>query len=1158
MCSKYLLIGIVAQCFFYSLIFADNSNAQSKSIDEVKVNVKLNNATFEEFISQVEGQTDFKFFFGNVKQSKIKGITLNANNEKLAEVLKELSQMTKLSFRQVNYSIGVYKNNQTESVISDANTVYQQITVTGKVRSDDSPEGLPGVNVVIRGTNQGTVTDINGNYSINVPSTESVLVFSSIGFTTEEVPVGTRTVINIDMIPDVKTLGEIVVVGYGTQLQGTVTGSVSKLSAEKLESKPVVSVESALQGQVSGVSVVNNGSPGVAPTVRIRGVGSVSYASDPLYVIDGVAVGNLNNFDVKDIESVSILKDAASAAIYGSRAAQGVVLITTKSGNRTGKSTLSFDASYGSQKAWKTLDLLNSEEYIRFGTDLITNGTKIGDQLNIPNRFSQMDDPIYEGATQTYAQTETDWQDQVFQTAPIVQMNVNYSGGNENSTFYTSYGRFSQEGIMRGTEYDRHSFRLNSDHKISKLISFGENIKVSYSEMTRERSSGGRTMVKHMLNMAPYVPVYNPTNRGGFGGMQNADGNDAENPVRIADLEKDRGYIVNILGNVYGEVNFTDWLSFRSSVGMEYTSDRTTINLPRFNEGTNSRPNLQLTDNRFTFFSPVLTNQLNIDKTIDKHYINAVLVAEQQITRMTVLNGSGRHPTNVIQELAGAESQSLNGSREETVLQSYAGRLNYAFDNKYLINFSIRRDGSSVFAPGKKIGYFPGGSIGWVVSRESFMDNANFISNLKLRASYGSLGFNRLGAYPWQNSIFTNTAPVFNNTVSGNTGAYFSRIANAELEWEITKMSNFGFDLALLDNSITLSADYFIRQTDNLIVENPLPTSMGYADNPPTNIGSMKNWGYEFTAGYNKSVGDFQFGVEGNISFVKNEVLKLSEFQPTIDRGAVTGDYGNETLTRTQAGYPIQGFYGWVVEGIFQSNDEAKNAPVRQNLPGNPDDYDPAVHTAGGDLKFKDIDGFDEYGNLIGRPDGKIDGADRTYIGSYIPDFSYGLNFTASYKRFSASMLVQGVQGNEIYNGTKVLTQGMVRLFNAEKAVLNAWTEGNTNTDVPRAVNGDPNANARTSTRFVEDGSYMRIKNLTIGYSLPNESLSSILNGAISGVNIYVTAQNLLTLTKYSGYDPEIGASNVYSGGNATLLQGVDFGFYPQPRSFILGVNVSF
>ncbi|MCF8357883.1 MAG: TonB-dependent receptor [Prolixibacteraceae bacterium] len=1001
----------------------------------------------------------------------------------------------------------------------------------GKV-IDENGEPLYGVNVVIKGTTVGTTTDDSGNYVLQAEG-ESVLTFSFIGYQTVEVPVQNQNVINVTLTSNIEELEDIVVVGYGTQRRQDLTGSISNIKAEKLESKPVSSVESALQGQVPGVTVVNSGSPGQAPTVRIRGIGSVNFASDPLYVIDGVPVENLNNFDIKDMESVSILKDAASAAIYGSRAANGVVIITTKKGSRTGKLNLSVDASTGIQNAWKTLDLMNSDEYIRFGTDLLTNAG-----LDLPYRFSHMNEAVYEGADKTYAETETDWQDEMFRSAPINQVKVDLSGGNNRYRFYTSYSNFSQDGIMVGTSYKRHSFRINTESNLNKYITIGEKMKASYSEMLNEKNSGGRTQIKHMVNQVPYLPVKDPTLPGGYRSANANDGTDPENPVRIALMDIDKTNVVNMVGNVFVDIKFFDWLKFRSNIGMEYTSNRHTINLPIYSDGFNQRPDHELTDNRYTFYSKIFTNQLTFDRSFGNHYVNAVAVAEQQTTYYSNLNGFGRHATNDLNQLAGTSSQTVDGSLSETALISYAGRLNYAYAEKYLLSFSFRRDGSSVFAPGKKWGTFPGGSIGWVVSEENFMDDIAAISNLKLRASYGTLGFNAVGAYPWQASIYTNTSAVFNNTEY--IGAYYNKLPNESLEWEITTMTNAGFDLGLFNDALTFSAEYYERHVDNLIVNNPLPTSMGYASNPVANVGAMKNWGYDFTLGYAKNIGDFKFNINGNISFINNEVLSLSVGAPAIEVGGQTSDYGGYMITRTEKGEPIQGFYGWQTEGLFQSQSEIDE--LNQKAQNSGAVYYQTESTSPGDVKFVDLNN-----------DNTINDEDRTYLGSHLPDFTYGVNFSAEYKGFDVSLFIQGVQGNEIYNGTKVITQGMMRLFNQDRAVLDAWTPTNTDTNIPRAISGDPNHNTRTSDRFVEDGSYMRIKNLTIGYNFSDRITSGILKNAVKDLRLYFTAQNLLTFTNYTGYDPEIASRY-----NNTLTNGVDFGQYPQPRTLVFGIRATF
>ncbi|WP_010663019.1 SusC/RagA family TonB-linked outer membrane protein [Marinilabilia salmonicolor] len=1017
----------------------------------------------------------------------------------------------------------------------------QNVRITGTV-NDNTGQPLPGVNIIVEGTSTGTITDVDGNYSLEAPS-DGALVFNFIGFASQTVPIDGRSEIDVVLEQSDISLSEVVVVGYGTQKRENLTGAVTDIRAERMENKPVSSLTSALQGEAAGVSIVNSGGPGQEPVIQIRGVGSVNLSSAPLYVVDGMPVGSIEGLDPNSIQSVSILKDASSAAIYGSRAANGVLLITTKKGNRGGEITINIDASTGTQQMWKTLDLMNREQYMDFATEYLTNAGS-----DLPARFSNMNAPIYPGASQTFAETDTDWQDELFRSAPISKVNVDLTGGTEKFRFFTSYGFIDQEGIMVGTDYQRHSTTFNAEFKINDFLTIGENVTGSYGIRNNEKESGGRTMIKHIVNQIPYIPASVPVGtegyEHGYRTTAQVDDTDPENPLRIAEQDKDIYKRANIIGNAFAELSFTDWLKFKSVFGMEYTSDQTIIDSPKYKDDYNERVNHELEDNRFKFYSRIYTNQLTFDKSFNQHEINAVAVVEEQITTGSRLIGRGEHETNLLNQLDGTINQSVAGNLNETTLISYTGRVNYSFADKYLLSASFRRDGSSKFAPGNKWGNFPGASIGWVVSKESFMQDIDLISNLKLRASYGKVGNNALGAYDWQSTINQNTWAVFNSNAESNPGAYYGTLPNEDLEWEITTMQNFGFDLSLLNYSVTFSAEYFKREVDNLLLQKNLPASLGYIDNPWTNVGAMENSGLELSAGYHKRAGEFQFSVTANLGTINNEVTDLDG--KVYDQVAVTGDYGGGTITRTQEGEPVQGFYGYKVDGIFQSQSEinALNQTALQQF--NQGNVTKQVYqnegTSPGDIKFKDLDG-----------NGVINEDDRTVIGNFLPDFSYGLNFSGSYKNFDISMQVQGVYGNDIYSGTKVLTQGMMRLFNSDVAVLDAWTPSNTNTHIPRAVNADPNNNARTSDRFIEDGSYMRIKNLTIGYNFSDNLLSGISGNSIKGLKLYVTAQNLLTLTDYYGYDPEIAHR-----GDNNMLNGADFGQYPQPRTFLFGVKATF
>lgn len=1008
--------------------------------------------------------------------------------------------------------------------------VAQERTVSGIV-TEASGGTMPGVNVVLKGTTQGTSTDVSGRFNILIKSSEDVLVFSFIGYESKEVPVGSNTEISVQMEPDIKTLNEIVVIGYGTQNKSSVTGAISSVSSKEISALPVPNLSSALQGRVAGVNVINSGGPGTSPIVQIRGIGSITGSSEPLYVVDGFPTGGLNSFDPRDIESVEILKDAASAAIYGSRAANGVVLITTKKGSQKDRTSVEVESYYGVQQAARLLDLMNREQYLEHGNELMTNAGAAA-----PGRWANLDQPIYDGAGQTYAETDTDWQDAMFRSAPITQTQISVATSTEKLKLYTSAGMFSQDGIMLGTDFKRYNYRLNSEYNVSKVVSFGQTLTIAYGERRNELQSGGRTQIQHMVRGIPYIPIYDPTKNGGFRSPTTEDGTDPENPVRVATMDVNRNLDTKVFGTAFVNFKILPFLTYKFTIGGDFSVGRNVSNAPIYNDGRHGRPFHNISDNRSQYFSRLYTNQLSFDKTFGEHAINVTLVGERQDSRFTNLNVSGQQNSNLIYSIVGGQNLAV-GANDATVttLLSYLARVNYEFGNKYLLSASIRRDGYSGFAPGNKWGNFPGVSVGWRISEESFMQNQDVFASLKLRASYGELGVVNVGPFDWQSIIRLDANYPFNNV---NTGAaFFDQLPNSQLSWETTKTTNFGIDAGLLEGKLTFSAEYFQRSVESLLLDVPLSPSMGYSNNFRGNVGNMENKGFEFETGYSKATGNFRFNLNLNIGVIRNKVLDLYVPGSTIYIGR-NGDFGDRDITRTTAGNSVQQFYGWVTDGIFQSQAEIDAA----NALG-----DPAVafqnRAAAGDIRFKDLDG-----------NGIINTDDRTVLGSFLPDFSYGLNFSANYKNFDLTIFLQGTQGNEIYNGTKVLTQGMLRLFNGETALLDAWTPENPNTNVPRAVNGDPNQNSRTSDRFIEDGSYMRIKNFNLGYSLPSNVLSSFAGGSITKLRIYFAAQNLLTFTKYTGYDPEIGRRN----SNAYLTTGIDYGQFPQARTITGGIQLGF
>jgi TonB-linked SusC/RagA family outer membrane protein len=687
---------------------------------------------------------------------------------------------------------------------------------------------------------------------------------------------------------------------------------------------------------------------------------------------------------------------------------------------------------------------------------------------------------------------------------------------------------------MLGTGYRRVNFRVNSDHNIGKRITFGQTLLISYGKQNQEPNAGGRTQLKNIIAMTPYMPVLDPTLVGGYRGPDGSDSSDPQNPVRSALQDLSINQNVRFLGSVFLEAGLTSWLKYRLNVGMNYNTQRLYQYGPIYNESFNGRSNATLGDGRGTNFAPVVTNLLTFDKVFGKHTFNLVGGIEYQKFSNVYLVGSGTSTGNTIKELNGLNNQTVTGVRDESVVYSYIGRLNYEYAGKYLLSASVRRDGASNFAPGKKFGTFPSIGLGWRISEEGFMKGIGAISELKIRGSYGLLG-NIPGNYLWQSTINTNTNAVLGGQIV--QGAYFDRLGNKDLEWEITKMTNIGLDLGLLNGRVNFTAEYYSRRSDNLILNVPLVPSQGYSNSTIANIGDMTNSGLEFMLGYKKTQGDFKLDVSANVSTINNKVNKLSTENSTIYSGS-SADYGGFDITRTEAGHPLQSFYGWQVDGVFQNESEIADAPVQTS--GKVDE--PGKRTAPGDIRFKDLNG-----------DGRITPDDRTYLGSFLPDILYGLNLSADYRNFDLTLFFQGTQGNKVYNGTKVISQGMLRLFNASTDVLNAWTPTNTDTNIPRAVSGDPNNNSRTSDRFVEDGSYLRLKNISLGYALPAGTLQSLTKGTIATARIYASAQNLLTFTKYTGYDPEIGSRFA-----AQLTSGIDYGQFPAARTIMLGLQVGF
>ncbi|MFY0654584.1 MAG: TonB-dependent receptor, partial [Cyclobacteriaceae bacterium] len=999
--------------------------------------------------------------------------------------------------------------------------------VTGKI-TDENSQGLPGASVVVSGTSKGTTTDLDGNYSLEAPS-DATLTISFVGYKTLEIPVGGRSKIDIQMIVDAEQLEEIVVVGYGQQKRAEVTGAISSISSEDITAVPITSAEQALQGRAAGVSVVSNGVPGSSPIIRIRGVGTMNDNS-PLIVVDGIIGARLEDLNPSDIESFEILKDASTTAIYGALGANGVVLVTTKKG-KSGKARITFDSWTGVQTQNKRFDLLNTDQYIQYATEI----GQLQNPVAVPARIT---DPQYA----SYRNIDTDWQDALFQSGVMQNYSLGVSGGTENSSYMISAGYVDQEGIITNTGFNRFNLRANSDFTSGNL-KVGQTLNVSVTEQNPYFNGGGRSPIEHVIKMAPYLPVYNPDNLGGFQGpLSPLDNQDAENPIRVLELDQRTNNGETVQGTVYTQYEIIEGLQAKTQLGVNYRNTLYENFVPMFDDAQNDgggqhfRDRALITKNTTKSRSIIWTNSLSYSKTInDRHNIQALVLYESQASDWSQVNASSNNLiTDQIDQLSLFEA-SLSSRSTEYRRKGYLGRINYNYDGKYIFAASMRRDASSRFGANNRWGNFPSVALGWRMSEETFLSGNDFISNLKLRGSWGVVGNDRIGDYSYSATLTNN----YNYSIGAGEALAIGTTAagppSPDLKWEETTMINIGVDFGVLGDKLTLALEYYKNKSNDLLMYVPLSPSLGYhSPSLPKNVGSVETKGVEMVLGYNDREGELQWSANLNLGSSTNEVISLGDVAALQG-----GGFENQNITRAVVGEPLFHFYGHVMDGIFQTDADVSSHATQQNAQA-------------GDIRFKDIAGApDENGNPTA-PDGVIDANDRTVIGNPYPKLNYGLSANAEYKNFDLSFFITGVAGNDIYNTNKYDLEGMPRLFNSGVAVLNRWTGPNTSNTVPRALGAGENVGV--STRFVESGAYTRLRNISIGYNIP----STVLGDKISKLRIYVSGQNLITLTGYSGLDPEIGTHTTTNSTQQNFQLGIDRGNFPQPKSFVAGVQLSF
>ena len=1141
---RMTLVQLLLVTFSLSVTYAFDGFGQE--VLNRRISLRLGDKPVKAVLSAIETKADIRFVYSPKLIQAQRLVSVNVQNQPLGDVLESILKPLLISYRLVGNDIVLSQRSDSMNMLSEPPTpapesILLEEVVTGTI-TDQNGEGIPGVNVLVKGTQRGAVTDAKGRYRIAVPDQNATLTFSFVGYIKQEVLVGARSVIDITLAPDTNSLDEVVVVGYGTQRKSSITGAIASVSDKEISALPVANISQSLQGRAAGVTVTNNGAPGEAPIIRIRGVGTVNNAN-PLYVVDGVPVGDGSNVDPKDVQSIEVLKDASAAAIYGSRAANGVILITTKRSNSK-KLSVTIDSYVGVQSPWRKLSLLNRDQYIAYGTDLLNNGDLYNGKpagSSLPQRWKNgLDQPIYAGNTQTFRQTETDWQNEMFRNAAIQQHRLEIMGGNDVSKFYLSGGFFSQDGIMIGTNYKRGNIRLNSDHKLGKRVSLGQTLYLAYDNRRVEQNGGAiGTQIRTIINTLPYLPVYNPNNLGGYEGSKNVDGTDPSNPVRNALLNSNTQESNSVFSTFYVDVVLLAGLKYRFQGGVNIYNSIGRTNNPSYDSGPGGFASINyasISQDRGQSITPILTNQLTYTKSFGKHAINATAVAEKQTAVYSGINVGGTNSvTNLIKEPTNLTSPRIGAGRVESAIISYVGRLNYEYSNKYLLGLSFRRDGSSKYAPGKKWGNFPAASAGWRISEEKFMKGFTAISELKLRGSYGLVGNNNIGDYGYQATLSSDPYYEFDKTTSVESQGYTIRkLANKDLKWESVAMTNLGIDASLLNGRLSFSVDYFNNLTRDMVLNRPIPISMGYDEAPLSNVGSVQNRGIELQAGYQSTKGSLTWQLNGNISVVRNKVISLGDEGNTI----FGGDWYGDNLTKTEVGQPIAYFYGYQTAGIFQNQGEVDAWKAKYT-----DVVADKNSPRPGDIRFVDTNG-----------DGKVDPSDKVKIGHFLPKFTYGTNFSAKWKGLDLTLFVQGVQGNQIYSTVKYNLEGMTRLFNAGTAVLDRWVKEGQITDVPRAVAGDPNHNARASSRFIESGSYLRVKNLTLGYALPPNWITSKGTPFISKARVYISTTNLLTITGYkSGYDPEIG-----SFGGSSLTTGIDYGQFPQARTIMAGLQIGF
>ncbi|RAK01929.1 TonB-linked SusC/RagA family outer membrane protein [Larkinella arboricola] len=1112
---------------------------EAQRIMDQRVTIQVTNQPVRAVLNQLGKQTDVRFAFRSSLIQLNQRVTFSATNQPLGEILDKLLKPLDLSYqvkgRQIILNLEPRPLPSPEEILrrSDAAAVDQ--TITGTV-ADETGARLPGVSVVVKGTSRGTTTDGNGQYRMTLQTGDAVLVFSFVGYTSQEIAVDNRSEINVSLVTDTKNLSEVVVVGYGTQKRSDLTGSVSSVKAAEVKNLPVRSVNEALQGRAAGVQVTRpDGTPGGSSDIVIRGVGSIGGMA-PLYIVDGIRMGAGNNFNLQDVESIEVLKDASAAAIYGAQAAGGVVLVTTKRGGSLDKMNINFNAYYGVRQPRNLYKMLNTADYITAKKAFGVNTNGWGDPASLPN---------------------TDWVDEIFQNGKEQSYSLSLAGASAKANYYLSANYQREDGTIIDNSFERYGLRSNADFKINKRFKVGETL------FAWKTSTNPPQNTTFPFRSAPLIAVRDETNP--YGGWAKT-GSFFTGP-NLVGWENSHHRLNDqyaLEGNLYADWEITKGLNLRSTFGASIYSGRNYTFRESHDFGVVRNPIAYLSREQTSQRNLTANFVLTYDKTVGQHEFKAMagyeafqqdlsnLYAEAQGFQIITYNlGLSTDPSTY---------RASGGEYPQTRLLSQFGRINYTYAGKYLLTANVRRDGSDRFGPANRWGVFPSFSVGWRVSDEAFMRNIPVISTLKLRGSYGKLGStSNIPQFTYQASYGGSGGTNIHGLPDGSRAkgyALTAQLPNENIKWEEVRQTDIGADIGLFNNQLNLVIDWYSRQTGDMIYQVPVPRSAGFAgSNVYTNIGQMSNKGLELALDYRGKKGGFTYSIAANAAFNKNLVKQLSGTNNNPINDGSGGDYLESTIARTQAGYPLSQYYGYVTEGIFQSDAEVatlnQQAQEKAAAAGRPTTgvFYQNAGTGAGDLRFRDTNG-----------DGRITIDDKTYIGSPWPKMTYGLTLNLGWKGFDLSALFQGVQGLDIYNANRYYTQFFVGDYNTTGDIFEtSFFNGNGLTDRPRVgytdASGnyirDPNSNyTRISDYYVENGSYLKLRNLQIGYTIPNTVTSKI---KMSSIRVYAQGQNLMTLTKYTGMDPEV------LGRNGTTGRGIDAIYsYPRTTLLSLGIDASF